>query len=153
MGVDHDAVLVIGCFVESFLPLTRKVEKKTHKEKRFDPKTGKRVADAEVVDREEGLIHVFEGEEYEPDDPYGYMPANDLIVDIAEKLKCSFVMTYEYEEVKVFFTAKKTCAQYSSAPLSIPQREKTQLARIYKELKALKLDVGKPCIHAVPQAD
>ena len=85
MSVDHDASLVVGYVVEPTTMLDHLLEgrnKKTHKEKRFCPKTGNRLEDVVVVDRETCQVWAFNGKDYPQDE------LSELLESIGDKYNC-----------------------------------------------------------------
>jgi hypothetical protein len=71
MSIEHIAHTIIGFFpsLEEFLDgIEQPLKEVSHMEERFSQRTGARLEDVKVVDREEQVGYVFNGKEYTEDD-------------------------------------------------------------------------------------
>lgn len=90
MSIDYSFGLMVGF---RFSPgelddvFGKKVPEKSHMEDRFDPKTGKKLAPEKVVDREAGLVYVFQGKELEDGEYHVY---EELANAIAGHVGCNY---------------------------------------------------------------
>lgn len=83
MSINYEPCVIIGFFpsIEDFLDgIERPLGEVSHVEERYDQRTGKRLPDVKVVDREATIGYVFNGKEYTEDD------VQQLFEDIGEHI-------------------------------------------------------------------
>jgi hypothetical protein len=156
MGTEYNSSLGIG-FRVRYSQLLEKFGRKTserfHMEDRFDPKTGKKTGPVKVIDQEEMVSFIFDGEDFQ-DDVYA------LVEAIQEKVGCA-----HYEEVDetgledalyVFGPNIRTDDEDTFSygrfntygPMMVRDIVAVQeeLVRIGNRLRAQGLDVGEPVV-------
>jgi len=160
MSVDHSADLVVGYVIplESFFEkLLKHHPEKSHKEDRFDPKSGKKIEPETVIDEDESYDVVICGKAY-PGPEVNYDPENwwpeDAVTDaIAEALDCyCSVIGDMYNGCCVFvcLESRKISTKDDAVSLKDIIKHVKDLERIGKACKRLlKVDPGVCGAHAV----
>ena len=84
MGIDYSVSLALGFRVtqeEIRKVFGVKQELRFHMEPRFDPKTGARLKDEKVIDQDEGVVLMWDGED---------IMEFELVEELARKIGCSY---------------------------------------------------------------
>jgi len=162
MSVDRSAELVIGYVIplqSFFQKLLQRHPQKSHKEDRFDPKTGKKFEIPEVViDEEESYDVVICGKTYEGPcadgfDPENWCPEDWIIEALQEALDCSVQVIGDFYNgcgIYVCLESLKVSTKDEFASLKDITKHASDIERIGKACKRLlKVDPGKPGAHAV----
>jgi hypothetical protein len=147
MGMNWEWSLVVGFVVDRddfLMPFKKEVEEESHLEDRFDSRTGKKVGQVTVVDREAGEEYFLDGTSY-GDDEYKFIDA------LASEANCEITlhgdhctgedMTYSIEPTR-------------SSQESLTFKEVAELApeaeRIHQVFKVrFGVDLGEPGITSV----
>ncbi len=159
MSTDYDSMTVIGFVVpaeEAFKKFIVKRPGVFHMEDRFDAKTGKKIAPEKVIDEDDGLALVIDGEEYD------FVPGNDEFSifsnvgdedadAIASIVKCRGFVTGDFHQGNVYacFMPNKLHSVDGVYAIKDVIKAQKEIARIGKALKKLGIDPGEGGIHTM----
>lgn len=149
MSTDYSASPVVGWIipVDSFLrPLRKQVKEEFHLEDRFDQKSGKKVGQVKVVDKEGGWYYFFEGEEYgaapdEDDCMNGGEQDEELLEAIGKQVGASIHIDGNFMNGPMYavIQSKQLKQKDGEYPLKDVVKSVKELERIHRELVKLGL--------------
>jgi hypothetical protein len=148
MSTEYNSVLVVGWLLDkddlpkNFIKAKPEI---THKEDRFDSKTGRKVTPEVVVDEKKREVLVLDGVEYEEYDEF------DFFCALAHKVGAVAGQTGDFNNGDVQYTLEPKLANTDNQSLySMPKYAKSA-KEIHKRLIKLGFKLPKPEVMAVLQ--
>lgn len=139
---------IIGFFpsIEDFLDgIEQPLPEISHMEERYDQKTGKRVDDVKIVDREEQIGYVFGGKEYTEDD------VQQLFEDIGELIGATVETVdnaFTGDIYGVAIVPKGVTEEAGMYSFTTVKNAKVQCVILERKMRDLKLNPGYAGIHS-----
>lgn len=165
MGIDHDAVTVIGFSIDAdelLTPFLVRRNQQSHLEKRFSPKTGREIEPERIIDVEEGYDIIIAGEKF-PGPDGDFNPEEDYLTQYIDQDICkhlSYKLDCQVDHVGDFIggdfmavTFEPHCLKSKNGryPLSCVADAMTskEFDRIRAAAKKIGINLGEPSIHSI----
>lgn len=147
MGMSWDWTLVVGFVIDAddlLMPFKKEVEEETHLEDRYDSRTGKKVGQVKVVDKEAGEEYFLDGKSY-GDDQHEFVEA------LAAEANCEITLHGDFcsgEDMTYSIEPKRGCQEtVTFKEITALEPECERIRQVFKV--RFGVDLGEPGITSV----